>query len=508
VSTETELKLCYSAEDLDRLRRSSILRRVARGAVRTQRLVSVYYDTPEHALANENITIRVRRKGRHRVLGVKVPESTLAGLAVRREWEVDIAGDAPDFSRFPPGTIEMVLDVAALQDRLVPVFTTDFERAEREAGLVAGSVVRLAVDQGTVTAGGRTEPLAEVELELAEGDTVALFDLALALHRAVPARIGTRAKSARGFDLALGRTPAPRLAADVALDPDGTVGDAFARIVAACIDHWLGNQDAVLAAVDPEGVHQMRVALRRLRSAVRAFRPLVADPHGAALADEVRWLAGALGPARDWDVFVEDILGPVAETVGAEAQLGPLAEAAEAARRAGHAAAIAAVGDTRYTDLVLGLGRWLAGHEWNSVPGAASAGAAPVAGFAAARLTRHWRRVRKAGRNLTRLEAPELHALRIEIKKLRYCVEFFASLYDAKAVRRFLAGLKGLQDFLGHLNDLDVARRLMASIDDGRPDMARAEGTVIGWHAAGLARDRRHLADLWARVLAQEPFWD
>jgi CHAD domain-containing protein len=165
--------------------------------------------------------------------------------------------------------------------------------------------------------------------------------------------------------------------------------------------------------------------------------------------------------------------------------------------------------------MVLALGHWLAAFaEANG----GEAAAQPVTEFAARSLDRAWKRVRKGGRHLSRLSSEELHALRIEIKRLRYAVEFFAALYDSREVRGFLSGLKGMQDFLGHMNDLDVARHLMdalvaerrfsgRSYVRGDADMARAEGLVIGWHAAGLARDRRHLADLWSRVLAQDPFW-
>jgi inorganic triphosphatase YgiF len=502
---ETELKLSYAPEALERLRRSRVLRMVSRGPTRTQRLVTTYFDTDDGVLAGQGISLRVRRAGRRKIQGVKAPESSLAGLAVRREWEMEIKGDVPDLAAYPPGTVDTVLNVGWLAERLRPVFTTAFERSERDAALDGETRVRLAIDDGEIHAGDAREAIAEVELELAEGGAVALFDLALALHRAVPGRIGTRAKSHRGVVLASGRGPDAETAEDVRLGPDIDAGEAFLRIAAACLEHWLGNVDVVLADRDPEGIHQMRVALRRLRSAFRIFRPLVADEVGTSLAAEVRWLASALGPARDWDVFEETALAPVEKGLGAVETLAPLAEAANAARARAHAAAVEAVGSIRHTDLVLRLGRWLAAGAWAG--DAPDLAAEPATDFAARVLDRHWRRVRKRGRKLTRLPAEQLHELRIEIKKLRYAVEFFASLHDARAVRRFLSGLKGLQDFLGHLNDLDVARRLMAELGDGGPVMARAEGLVIGWHAAALARDRKHLTELWASVLAQEPYW-
>jgi inorganic triphosphatase YgiF len=502
---ETELKLSYDPEALERLRRSRVLRMVSRGPARTQRLVTTYFDTEDGVLAGQGISLRVRRVGRRKIQGVKAPESSLAGLAVRREWEMEIEGEVPDLGAYPPGTIDTVLNVGWLAERLRPVFTTAFTRSERDAALGEGSRVRLAIDEGEIRAGDGREIIAEVELELVEGGLVTLFDLALALHRAVPGRIAPRAKSHRGTLLAAGRGPEAETAEDVRLGPDIDAGEAFLRIGAACLEHWLGNVDVVLADRDPEGIHQMRVALRRLRSAFRIFRPLVADEAGTALAAEVRWLASALGPARDWDVFEASVLAPVEKGLDADEALAPLAKASDAARARAHAAAVAAVGSVRHTDLVLHLGRWLAAGAWAEE--AADLAAEPVTAFAARVLDRHWRRVRKRGRKLTRLPPAQLHELRIEIKKLRYAVEFFASLHDARAVRRFLSGLKGLQEFLGHLNDLDVARRLMAELGDGEPAMARAEGLVIGWHAAGLARDRKHLTELWASVLAQEPYW-
>ena len=515
MSHETELKLSYTPEALARLKQSAEVRRLARGSARAQRLRTIYFDTTDGQLAAQQISVRVRQVGQRHVLCVKAPGGSLAGLAFRREWETDIADDVPDLAAFPPGTVDTVLNTAWLGPRLAPVFETDFNRIEREVPLSDGGMVRLAMDEGEIRAGDASMAICEVELELAEGGPAALFELAKLLHQAEPAAIGMRTKAARGMELARGLSPKPTSAVDLNVTEADTAGAAFSHIATACIGQWLGNLDVVLADKDPEGIHQMRVALRRLRSAFRLFRDVVTDPEAAELSAEVRWLAAALGPARDWDVFTEETLGPVARGLGDEDSLAPLARAAQSSSAEAHREAVAAVASPRHTDLVLALGHWLAGFAQTE---AGEAAAQPVTGFAARSLDRAWKRVRKSGRHLSRLSSEELHALRIEIKRLRYAVEFFAALHDHREVRGFLTGLKGMQDFLGHMNDLDVARRLMdelvaerrfsgRSYVRGDAAMARAEGLVIGWHAAGLARDRRHLTELWARVLAQEPYW-
>ncbi|PWR17756.1 CYTH and CHAD domain-containing protein [Zavarzinia compransoris] len=508
MSAEIELKLAVAAEDLPRLRRLPVLARGNLGSVQNRTLKSTYFDTPERSLAAAKITLRVREDGRRRLHCVKVPVKSLAGLATRREWEVESRGLVPDFSVFPVGTVDTVLDTRTLgPDRIEAVFETDFRRTLRRLPLGTGGEVEVAVDEGVIRAPGKGEiPISELEFELKAGDPADLFALALAVAEQVPAQVVVVSKAERGARLAAGRHAAPAKAGRLDVSPELSAGEAFGRIVQDCTSQWLANVEAVLDGRDVEGVHQMRVALRRLRSGFKLFRPIVGAQPAKDLSDEVKWLASALGPARDWDVFIGDVAGPVFEALGPDARFDRVLMQAESERAQGYALARRAIEDSRHCRLALSLGRFVAAREWVQ-DGDEAALHAPVADFAAKTLSQHFKRVLKRGRHIMQLEAEALHALRIEIKRLRYALEFFGGLFDAREVRKFLDGLAGLQDFLGELNDMDVAHRLIVTL--GRSDSGRAyaEGALSGFYGASLERKRKTLKSQWAEVLVQERFW-
>lgn len=503
-STERELKLALPVEDLVRLQR---LRRLGGPAGTAMALRTVYFDTADRALDRAGIAVRVRHRGRARIHCVKLPGSSLAGLALRREWEVEAAGDQPQFEAFPPGTVDAHLDIEGLAGTLHEVFATEIRRVTRLLDQ-DGSLIELAFDRGRiVTPNGTEAPVSELELELKGGAAGPLFDLALAVVEAAPAaRPLIEAKSARGYRLAAGDAPQSCRATRFTLPPAVDTADAFAAIVQDCVGQWLANVEVVLSTDDAEGIHQMRVALRRLRSAFRIFRPVIGPVPATALAGELSWLAGALGPARDWDVFVAEVARPAFAAAGADPRLDAVEAQAAVARDAARQAARAAVADSRASRLALELGRFVARAEWWADGDAAALGG-PAAAFAQSLFERQYRRLRKAGRHIGTLDMEALHGLRIKIKRLRYAIEFFGSLYPAKAVKRLLGAASALQDDLGRLNDLVVARRLVGSL--GRADARRAfaEGVLVGTLASDLERSRRALKERWAAFLVEDRFW-
>ncbi|MCF4166110.1 CHAD domain-containing protein [Zavarzinia compransoris] len=508
MSSEVELKLAVDPDDLPRLRRLPLLTRGNISPARNRSLKTIYFDTAERSLAKGKVTLRVREDGRKRIHGVKVPVKSLAGLATRREWEIESRDTVPDLDAFPPGTVDSVLDTRALgADALEAVFETEFKRNLRHLALGTGGEVEVAVDEGAIRAAGKGEAvISEIEFELKAGDPADLFALALAVAEQVPVRVLVESKAERGSRLATGRVAKPVKAEKLSLHEDMSACDAFAAIVQDCTSHWLANVEAVLDGTDVEGVHQMRVALRRLRSGFKVFRRILGPEPSNALSDEVKWLANSLGPARDWDVFIGDVAGPVFKALGPDARFDRIMLQADSERRIGYGLARGAIEDERHTRLALTLGRFVAAREWRE-GGETGKLDGPVKKFAADVLDAHFKRVRQRGRRIMQLEAEALHGLRIEIKRLRYALEFFGSLFDAREVRRFLDGLAGLQDFLGELNDMAVSQRLIVTL--GRSDSSRAfaEGVLTGFYGAALERKRKNLRSQWGEVLVQDRFW-
>lgn len=517
---EIELKLAATPETLERLRTLPDIAACARNRGTVRRLESVYFDTAENALRQRGLSLRVRRSGRSFVQTLKTEIGANGGLA-RDEWEAPVGTPEPSLSALD-GVAAERLPATLSATALKPVFTTRVQRHRRlldhppsDPAAGPASVVEIAFDKGTVEAEGGALPLSEIELELKSGRPAALYRLALALHEAAPLRLETEAKSDRGFRLATGDAPSWRKARPVALGKDDTAETAFVGILRSCIDHWLANQAAALDGRDPEGVHQMRVALRQFRSALPLFKHLVPSDQLAWLKAEAKWVADSLGPARDWDVFLTETLPPVEAAWPGDDGLARLRAGAEQARADGYRAVRETIDAPRYTAFLLRLGAWIEDREWRmAVPAddreaAEQALSEPASMVAARRLRKRHRAVRKAGRGFADLDAEHRHKVRIAVKKLRYAVGFFDPLYRGKRVRAYEKALKRLQKLLGSANDAAVAARLLSALPQtAEGGEAHAAGLILGWHGQRVAALQAGLVEAWDRFADARPFWN
>jgi inorganic triphosphatase YgiF len=516
---ESELKLRVDPNDLAAVARSPLLHTQVAGRPATRRLVGAYFDTADHRLARRQVALRVRRDGRRRIQTLKTARDAASIQADRGEWEVEISGDQPDLKAFgDPRVLELV--GLALPNDLAPVFTTRVTRRIHEVvwttAAGASCRVELALDRGEIEADGRREPISEIELELREGSPAALFEIAAALRRLVPLRLDGSDKAARGYRLATGLPTAASAAPRVTLRRGQPVEDALAAILRGCVAHALANEAAAVDGRDIEGVHQVRVALRRLRSAMALFRSAIPEADRQRWQDEARWALGCLGRARDLDVLLAELLPPLTALRPDDPALVVLAAVAREQREGEQLAVRQSVASRRWGDLLLELACWTEGGGWRQAATAdmLAVQRQPVEELATVDLERGLRRVRKRGRGFKRLDAAGRHRLRIALKKLRYGIEFFADLYPPKAAGRYLRATKRLQDRLGQMNDIVVAEHhvdsilaAMAADDARRLDAARGGGELVGWHARLGGELEGKLAGLWRELRRLEPLW-
>lgn len=516
MTEEVELKLAVAPEHVERLRRHPILRALKQRQASIQRLVSVYYDTPAFELKRKAVALRVRKIGHERIQTIKREAAAGKGRLGRREWERRLESDRPDLSALEDPELRRLFAPHSAKGELKPVFVTDVERQIWPVR-IGTSEIECALDVGEITADGKREPVCEVELELKSGTPSRLFELARRLNRAIPLRIEPASKAARGYSLASGTPALPRKAAPVELDPAMNVREAFAAITRACLAHIVANVDCAHEGQDPEGVHQLRVGIRRLRAAFAVFRDAIPEADRLALGGELRWLQQELGPAREWDVFVGGTLRALGKRLDGGEGMRALAEAAEAARASAYERARAALSDRRYTDLLLRLEGWL---DVGLEPGASESGAEatpaegellarPIVDFAAEILRGRHAKALKFGAKIKKLDNERLHELRIRVKKLRYAIEFFRKLYADKSVRRYVAALKELQEALGTAHDALVAQALIPELEAAiqGPLAERAAGQLQGWCTAQLRHDRKRLGGLWQGFDKLKPFW-
>lgn len=508
-SREIELKLRIPPEALPRLMNHRLLRRVGKSAPAPKRLVSTYFDTPDFRLMREQVALRVRKIGQRHIQTVKCAPTVENGVNTRSEWEREVAADKPALKGVGNKRVRKLLEGGKVRRRLAPQFVTDIKRATWPFKL-NGSHVELAVDVGEIKSAKGSLPVCEAEFELKSGSIDGVYALAQELHKSVPFTIEPMSKAERGFALVARRPPRAQRAQALKLDKQCTTAEAFQRIGRSCLLHLRANEAAVRTTQSPEGVHQFRVAIRRLRSALSAFRDLLPRGDRRRIGGQVRWIAQRFGYARDWDVFNSVLLREVREHMAGDRSLATFAAAAKAARVNAYAAIAETIASPRYTESLLTLEGWWEGGGWLDSLG--DARHEPASEYARRSLKKLHRRVAKLGGQIATLSEPELHDLRKRAKKLRYAAEFFRSLFPAKAARAYIEALEEMQDRLGSLNDRVTAKQLLADLEKHNKSMdpavlARASGVIAGWCAARVTEDLKRLPEAWANFADIKPFW-
>jgi len=511
---EIEIKLAVPAASFATLLKAPALLALAVGPVRRKTFVTTYFDTPDLRLQTAGMALRVRRDGRRRIQTLKTARHPTLGPLARCEWERTVVGETPVID--PDWLAEIddkgarkLLSKEKLRRQLTALFATRFTRRTLEIRH-GSSAIELALDHGAIETPRGNVPISEVELELKSGTSADLYALARLIMTLVPAQVEARSKAERGYGIALGAETCSARGDDTGLDSALSVSDAFLEIGRRCFSHMRANETLVRSRPGVEGVHQLRVALRRLRSALSAFGDVLPEDERRAASEKLRWIASACGAARDWDVFGGELMKPLAEHLADEPGLERVVAAAEGARQRAYAEMASTLASERLAVALLEVEAWWESGSWNAGMGAW--GPLPARDFATATLKKLHRKVVKLGDQIDDLEEIELHELRIRGKKLRYAAEFFRSLFARKAVKPYLAALADIQSHLGALNDAVVAKALLADLARGQDSLPhalllRADGIVTGWIAARVRRDLDELPQIWSRFGTVKPFW-
>jgi inorganic triphosphatase YgiF len=447
--------------------------------------------------------LRVRRIGRKRVMTFKWPLTGAEGAFTRGEMEAATTNAEPQPDLLGPDAAKMIADVVAdapLEPRSQTIFRRRIAIIEH-----ADARIEVALDEGRILANGRTARIAELELELKGGDPVALFDLASGLvgHGL---RVSAAPKGLRGHWLATGEAPREVRAVAPDLSADSTLDESIAAILESNLKHFVANWPA-LSPDCPEGVHQMRVALRRLRAALGLFNKGAPHEDFVRFRAEAKRIAGAMGEARDQDVIRNLIEKGPARVLGDNASLGSLLKASARKRAAAYVAVRELIDAPETSRFVLDLQSFIARRGWKNELVEEAAASAPA--FAAQSLGRLDKRALKRGKGLVKLAPEERHEARIALKNLRYAADFFSSLFSrGKGAKKFARAIGELQEALGAYNDAIVARAIVADLEKAAgAASARAAGAVEGWTARGAVDADADLATAWKKFRKAPRFW-
>lgn len=494
MAVETELKLSVLPQELPKLKADPWLRSISIGRASSRKLYSVYFDTPELALQQHRMALRLRRVGKQWIQTMKGGGQVQAGLHSRNEWESVVASDELDWhaltqsgGRLPHGVHKQ---------SLLPVFVTDFSRSSRLV-IFRGATIEIGIDEGEIRAGEKSHPVAELELELKSGHAQQLFQLALLLSARYSLQIESISKAQYGYGLWYGSIPSV-LAQEVNPDirPTGQVVDILQAVAWSAMQQFQTNLVGAKKNEDAEYLHQMRIALRQLRIALKIAKKILPNNELDQLHKAFSGLAKALGCVRNWDVFMTQIAPAIPHAAG-----GPLISSGERTRLE-HVAHLRDILNSRELEqLPLWFGAWMHGGYWAAM-GKHSAASDH---YIKQRLEKYHHKIQAAKHEGMLVQPAALHAFRVTCKKMRYTVAMFDSRFHQSKFRPYLSALIEAQDLSGKMNDFSVSHDLIEQITPklNEEEIVRVQGWLAQQRSALLPAMKKALT----RLVNQDVFW-
>ena len=481
-----ELELAADAEAVAGLSRLKALSASRNGRPRTQSVKIVWHDSPERALLAEGLTLAEQR-GTHRLERVFPNAET---------W---LPGQPVPVLANPEALPAPMAALAAFEGRQ----TTSVHRFGDEA-------VTITVAKGILRAVTAEQPAARIWLS---GEARAVRTAAELIAGAGWVAVPVACLAAEGIALATGRPAAARHTGAPAL-PAGplSVTDAIVHILGHLVDVILANAPVAILenGEGPEAVHQMRVAVRRARSALSIFQRAMPGGMLDGIGESLKDLGSRLGPTRDWDVFAEETAPAIQKALPNDERLERLIVAASRRRLACQKTLAAYLGSAAFRMLGIELAWFLAADFWHppkDVPEDAAAPAQTLTDFAGSVLQHRWKKLLSSGKRIDELDIPSLHGVRLRAKRARYAAEMFSTLHHPKAAHRFIRRLGALQERLGVLNDGAVATHLLAELGGPSGRHAYAAGIVVGFLAGRAAKIRPRIVRAFEKFRRQPVFW-
>ena len=512
------LVVSLDSKAVELLRASPVIASQAAKRPYTRRIEQVFWDTPDHRLGRSGTALALQTSGQRRIQVVTPIRNAQTGGRPVATIETAIQGTRPDLVRLAltPGT-DPVLVSSLDPHGMIPIFAVEVRRTYWSLSW-GDTRLALTLDIGSITTSQGDSAVSQAGLTHLGGPTGGLYDFARVLNRSVPFALATLVPAQQGYRLVVADDWWPTLAKPH-LTRTMSVRDGVLAIGQAATTALRIEIEALVHSQQPARIHQARVAIRRLRSVLSVFAPVLPTLTRRALGQELNTLASRLGDAREWDVFLAETLAPMEEWLPEERTLSSLRLTGAVLREQAAGAALAAVCEERsidrgvsaaFMDLSLRLAAWFDAGIWPEPP---SADAQfwldqPLVALAQELLGKRHRKLVKSAHGLKDPRPEELHDLRIEAKKLRYTSEFFARLFHGKPAKHYVASLAQIQDILGTINDAATSHGLVLRLcgSGQTPDM-HAIGLFNGWTAAQAATARAQFERSWRTFLDVKRYW-
>ena len=488
------LKFLIHERDHARLLRHPLLRDT--GPSRQEQVVSIHYDTRTLQLQARAIELTLRRHSSSWLQSVEQRESATASEVSANQWSVPYFNHF-DFSAIEDAKLRDWLGQAKIIARIAPIFESTIRRTSWRVSVASGVTIDASFGRGTLVSSGRRELVADFELALVEGLGADLYAFAMQLAARVPLTPQLLTIGERGCRLFLNKSATPAKGDSFTFPSNALPLQIFQQIALSCLHHMQGNQLGAATSSNPEYIHQMRVATRRLRAAIQIFKPLIPPPVVEQMTGPLRDLMQTLGRVRDLDVVAGEIVDPVTNEMPDEPSVVALSAALTERRYQARGEVSQLLQTPEFGHLQLRTEALLDGlsldtssrESSNQVQVSDEHGMSrlKLAEFAQRRLRSRLKRLHESASRARVDDPASLHRTRICIKRLRYALEFFSPMMQKKASAKTLKTLAGAQEKLGQLNDIAVAGDVLLLCISADRNLRLAVSLVASWHAQRYA---------------------
>jgi triphosphatase len=504
MANEIELRLTIDQQYASRLSKHPVITNKSASKPSSHKLTSIYFDSPDLKLMDTGVTLRVSHTSSGWIQTIELSGSSCIGLHQCLEWHSPIASDHPDFTKIVEPILVRIFPNNKLRRSIIAIFKTEIHRTSWQLAFNNGDQVEVTFDLGRLIVNDKEEVISEIKLKLKSGNVGRLFDLALELQDAIPLNVENLSNAQRGYAYYRDSPPQVIKAQLPTLTRKMNANIAFKEIVWECINQLQLNQNVVLHTSDIEGVHQMRIALRRLRSAFSLFKLILGHKKCAFILSELKWLSDILGKARDIDVLLTQTIPGIPTQFKHHQGLLALQQLALKRQIKIYVFIREALLSQRYNCLLLTICSWLENEKWKETKKHYK-----LLTVATRTLNKFHKQLLRHNENLTDMPPEYRHATRIASKRLRYAAEFFTSLYPVKDCTKFIKILAQVQECLGKINDTTVAERLLDDLNGPQPDAQSTEAIqrFKQWNASSATHDIAKINPIWKQLTSMKPFW-
>jgi inorganic triphosphatase YgiF len=504
MANEIELKLTIDQQYASRLSKHPVITNKSASKPSSHKLTSLYFDSPDLKLMDTGVTLRVSHTSGGWIQTIQLSGISCIGLHQCLEWHSPIASDHPDFTKIVEPILVRIFPNNKSRSSIIPIFRTEIHRTSWQLAFNNGDQVDVSFDLGRLIVNDKEEVISEIKLKLKSGNVGRLFDLALELQDAIPLNVENLSNAQRGYAYYRDSPPQVIKAQLPTLTRKMNANIAFKEIVWECINQLQLNQNVVLHTSDIEGVHQMRIALRRLRSAFSLFKLILGHKKCAFILSELKWLSDILGKARDIDVLLTQTIPGIPTQFKHHQGLLTLQQLALKRQIKIYDFIRQALLSQRYNCLLLTICSWLENEKWKETKKHYK-----LLTVATRTLNKFHKQLLRHNENLTVMPPEYRHATRIASKRLRYVAEFFTSLYPAKDCTKFIKILAQVQECLGQINDITVAEKLFNDLNGPQPDAQSTEAIqrFKQWNASLATHNIAKINPIWKQLTTMKPFW-